>query len=103
MVTKYGRIKLKLSINEQVHPDTIKEIMTHLEHNKVFSLTTPEFDLAMVYFPAELMARHTGGEVFAYNEAENFIDGIALTLLGYPVFVSNTNFAPKSKILISGM
>lgn len=75
----------------RVHPDTIKSILRYCQHNKTFSLTDDEYSAAMVYFPGDLMARHTNGDVFKYESVENFIDGINLTLSVYPVFISQIN------------
>jgi hypothetical protein len=88
MHTKYGRIKLITDHTGRVADQTVKDILTHLQHNKTFALTTEDDAEAMVYFPKELTARHTNGQDFVYNSPENYIDSIKLTLLAYPVFIS---------------
>lgn len=86
MQTKYGRITL---ITDHTGKDqTVKDILSHLQHNKTFALATEDNAEAMVYFPKDLTARHTNGEKFVYPSVENYIDSIKLTLLAYPVFIS---------------
>jgi len=88
MQTKYGKIKLVLDHTGKVAQQTVKDILSHLEHNKTFALATDDDMEAMVYFPKDLTARHTNGETFRYQSVENLIDSINLTLLAYPVFIS---------------
>lgn len=88
MITKYGRIKLITDHSAYISPETVKDIFTHIERNIPFALITPDDTEAMIFFPAQLTARHTNKEVFTYDCMENFIDAIKFTLYEYRKFLS---------------
>lgn len=91
MVVKGLKIGLIVDHTVNIANETVKAILLACEHDHIFSLCTDDYELAMVFFPKELTARHTNGQVFTYDCAENFIDSIKLTLLAYPVFYQQTN------------
>lgn len=103
MKTKYGKVKLIVDHTGKLDDHTVKDILTHIQHNKRFALATPDEDQAMVYFPKELTARHTNGTDFIYTCIENFIDSIKLTLLSYPVFMScyQVDYKDKKVLLLN--
>lgn len=97
MKTKCGQIKVIVDHTGKIDDHTVRDILNACQHNQVFALASADNTEAMVYFPRDLVARHTNGEVFTYTCAENFIDSIKLTLLGYPTFLSCRTVEYKDK------
>ena len=56
--------------------------------------------VAMIYNPANMKALHTNGEIFTYDNPENFTDSIRLTLIAYPKFVSGDKFLNNKQSII---
>lgn len=100
MKTKYGQIKVIVDHTGKIDDTTVRDILHHCQHNQTFALVTEDDSEAMVYFPKHLTARHTNGEVFTYNNVENFIDSIKLTLLSYPTFLSCRTIEYKDKPIL---
>lgn len=92
MITKFGR-RIEFITEFAVSPETLSGVLTHLEKNIPFALVTEDGKDAIVYFPKQLMAKHSNGEMFSYNCQENFLDAVKMTFCAYP------NFATGEKLI----
>lgn len=82
-----------------VHEKTIAAINEHARDGKVFALGYQEGveKGALIFNPKGLSAVHTNGDVFTYDNWENFADAVRLTLIAYPVFISCEKMLPKEE------